>query len=62
MVVTNGVLQALAGGTLLYVCVFEILEREKSKVKVPGLVQLFCVILGFCAIMLVEIEGEYKTL
>jgi len=52
---TTGVLSALAAGTLLYVAVFEILEREKSKVKVPGLVQLFCVILGFCAIMLVEI-------
>lgn len=48
----------MAAGTLLYVAVFEILEREKSKVKVPGLVQLVFVILGFCAIMLVEILGK----
>jgi len=56
---TVGVLSAMAAGTLLYVAVFEILEREKSKVKVPGLVQLFCVILGFCAIMMVEILAPH---
>lgn len=56
---TVGVLSAMAAGTLLYVAVFEILEREKSKVKVPGLVQLVFVILGFCAIMLVEILAPH---
>ena len=50
--------QALAGGTILYVAVFEVLQREKSKEKVPGLVQLLCVILGFSALMLVEIFGK----
>merc|ERR1712241_1588591 len=53
--VTVGVLQALTGGTLLYVAVFEILEREKAKVKVPGLVQFFCVVLGFSTMMMLEI-------
>ena len=47
--------QAFAGGTILYVCVFEILEREKAKVKVPGLVQLLCVVIGFSTLMMVEI-------
>ena len=50
--------QALAGGTILYVVVFEVLQREKSKEKVPGMVQLLCVILGFSALMLVEILGS----
>ena len=44
----------------MYVVVFEVLQREKSKEKVPGLVQLFCVMLGFSALMLVEILGKYK--
>ena len=51
-------LQALAGGTLLYVVVFEVLQREKSKEKVPGLLQLLCVIVGFSALMMVEILGK----
>ena len=50
--------QALAGGTILYVVVFEVLQREKSKEKVPGLVQLLCVILGFTTLMMVEIFGK----
>ena len=55
--VTNGVLQALACGTLIYVTVFEILERERSK-KVSGLAQFFFVILGFGAMLLVEFLGK----
>merc|ERR1712126_778050 len=58
--VTVGVLQALAGGTLLYVCVFEILEREKSKKDVPGLLQLVFVILGFSTLMMVEIFASHN--
>ena len=50
-------IQGFAAGTLLYCCVFEIIEREKYKKKVPGLVQLLCVILGFSSLMLVEILG-----
>ena len=45
----------------MYVVVFEVLQREKSKEKVPGLVQLFCVMLGFSALMLVEILGKNKN-
>ena len=51
------VLQALAGGTILYVVAFEILERERSK-SISGLVQLCFVIVGFAAMMTVEILGN----
>ena len=51
------VLQALAGGTIIYVVVFEVLERERSK-NVSGLAQLFFVILGFCILMSVETFGK----
>ena len=49
-------MQALAGGTLLYVVAFEVLERERSK-SVSGLVQLFFVILGFSVMTTVELLG-----
>ena len=52
------ILQALAGGTIIYVVVFEVLERERSK-NVSGLAQLFFVILGFCVLMAVELLGKY---
>ena len=50
------VLQALAGGTILYVVAFEILERERSK-SISGLVQLCFVIVGFATMMTVELLG-----
>lgn len=53
-----GILQGLAAGTILYVVVFEVLQREKSKETVPGLIQLFCVVLGFLTIMSVELLGK----
>ena len=51
------ILQALAAGTILYVVAFEILERERSK-SISGLVQLCFVIVGFAAMMTVEILGN----
>ena len=54
------ILQALASGTILYVVAFEILERERSK-SISGLVQLCFVIVGFAAMMTVEILGIYMT-
>ena len=50
-------IQALAGGNLLYLAVFEILQREKCKEKVPGMLQLMCVIIGFLVIMCLDITG-----
>ncbi len=51
------VLQALAGGTIIYVVVFEVLQRERSK-SVSGLVQLVFVILGFSVMMFIELFGK----
>jgi len=48
----TGVLEALAAGTLVYVAVFEVLQREKAKKKVPGLLQFIAVIAGFTVILL----------
>ena len=53
------ILQALAGGTILYVVVFEVLERERSK-SVSGIAQLMFVIIGFCCMMSVELLGMKK--
>ena len=37
---------------------FEILNREKSKESVPGLVQLLCVVLGFSTLLLFQVLGK----
>jgi hypothetical protein len=50
-------LQGIAGGTLIYVVVFEVLQREKSK-SVSGLAQLASVILGFATLLCIEIFGK----
>lgn len=52
--VTVGSLQAIAGGTIIYIAVFEILERERSK-NVSGLVQLFFIVVGYATIFMVQI-------
>eukprot|EP00095_Tigriopus_kingsejongensis_P008376 maker-scaffold9_size846264-snap-gene-0.10 protein:Tk08376 transcript:maker-scaffold9_size846264-snap-gene-0.10-mRNA-1 annotation:"zinc transporter zip1" len=51
---TSGTLQALSAGTILYVVVFEILQRERQK-DVNGLLQLLVLVLGFVAMVLVEV-------
>ena len=56
--VASGVLQALAGGTIIYVVVFEILERERSK-NVSGLAQFVFVVLGFGAMLIIELVGTF---
>jgi len=53
-----GVMQALAGGTIIYVVMFEVLQREKSK-DVAGIPQLLAVLLGFAAILIIEIFGAH---
>ena len=47
----------LAAGTILYVVVFEVLQRERSK-SVSGLVQLLFVVAGFSAMMCVDLFGK----
>jgi len=55
---TVSVLQALAGGTLLYVVMFEVLQREKEK-DVSGALQLVGILLGFSFMtMLQTLAGE----
>ena len=51
------VLQGLATGTLLYVVIFEVIEKERLKKVTAGLVQVTFLVLGFiCMIMLEFIE------
>eukprot|EP00095_Tigriopus_kingsejongensis_P000396 maker-scaffold19_size710362-snap-gene-0.21 protein:Tk00396 transcript:maker-scaffold19_size710362-snap-gene-0.21-mRNA-1 annotation:"zinc transporter zip1" len=52
---TVGTLQALSAGTILYVVVFEVLQRERQK-DVNGLLQLLVLVLGFVAMVLVELD------
>ena len=55
--------QGIAGGTLLYVVMFEVLNRERTK-NVAGLVQLAGILVGFASMLMIEIFGEFfkKTL
>ena len=55
------VLQGLAGGTILYVVMFEVLNREKAK-EISGLMQLFGIMIGFTAMLLLDVFGEYLCL
>ena len=50
----------LAAGTILYIVVFEVLQREKSK-SVPGLLQLAFVLLGFSTMLCIELFGRSIT-
>jgi zinc transporter 1/2/3 len=52
------VFSGIAAGTLIYVVVFEVLAREKTR-DVSGLIQLVFVVLGFCTILMVEIFGHH---
>ena len=50
-------LQGVAAGTILYVVMFEVLNRERAK-HVPGLLQLLGIIMGFGVLLLIEIFGK----
>ena len=50
-------LQGLAAGTLLYVVMFEVLNREREK-QLPGLLQLTAVILGFIIMLIIQLFRE----
>jgi hypothetical protein len=54
-----GILQGLAGGTLLYITFFEVLEREKlEKIGMTGLMGCFLIILGFGLMAGLEAAGN----
>ena len=46
---------ALAAGTIIYVVVFEIMQRERSKNIKPKIVQFFAMIAGFATMMTVDL-------
>ena len=46
-----------AAGTLLYVVVFEVLQREKKKEQVNGFIQLAFVVFGYVTIYLFVLFG-----
>ena len=54
-------LQGLAAGTLLYVVMFEVLNREREK-QLPGLLQLTAVILGFIIMLILQLFREQSKL
>ena len=57
---TLSILQALSGGTILYVVTFQVLERERSK-NVSGFAQWFFVLLGFIVFMAMEIMKKLRN-
>jgi len=57
--VTEAVFQGLAAGTILYAVMFEILQREKEK-NVSGLVQLVAIMVGFSAMMILQILAHHE--
>ena len=55
-----GLLQGLAGGTLLYITFFEVLDKEKlSKLGFGSLYGCFLLILGFGIMAGLEAAGNY---
>ena len=53
---------ALAAGSILYVVVFEILQRERSKNVRPKIAQFIAVVAGFAALMTVTLLSEYYVI
>ena len=57
-----GLLQGLAGGTLLYITFYEVLDKEKlAKVGMTGLTGCLLIILGFGVMAGLEALGKVKT-
>merc|ERR1719318_32610 len=56
---TVAVLQGLAGGTILYIVMFEVLQREKEK-EVSGICQLFGILAGFCAMLTLQLLAHHE--
>ena len=54
LVLTSLVLQGLAGGTLIYVAFFEVLERERSKSSIK-LLQWASLLFGYLAMIGLEV-------
>ena len=53
-----GSLQAIAGGTLLYIAFYEVLDREKlKKAKMTGLLGCLLITIGFYSMAGIEALG-----
>ena len=60
-IMVMGLLQGLAGGTLLYITFYEVLEREKlEKMGMDGLAGCFLLILGFSIMAGLEAAGNCR--
>ncbi len=51
---------ALSAGCILYVVVFEVLQRERAKTVKPKIIQFIALAIGFCALVAVEWLGKFK--
>ena len=51
---------ALAAGTIIYVVCFEIMQRERSKVIKPKIVQFLAMVAGFATMMTVDLTRKLK--
>ena len=51
---------ALAAGCIIYVVVFEILQRERAKVMKPKIVQFIALVAGFATMMTVDLLSKLK--
>lgn len=56
----EGILTAIATGSLLYITFFEILLRERSTSKLPGFIQFCAVLLGFLLMVLLQYLTEHE--
>jgi len=55
-----GILQGIAGGTLLYVTFYEVLEREKlERIGMTGLLGCLLIVLGFGLMAGLEAAGGH---
>ena len=48
----------LSAGTIIYVVVFEVLQRERSKPIRPKIVQFLALVVGFATMMTVDLLGK----
>merc|ERR1712223_1934749 len=55
------VLQGLAGGTIVYLVMFELVQRERGK-KVAGLLQLLGIFSGFMLMLVLELYSNHSEM
>ena len=59
---TTGILSGISAGCIIYVVVFEVLQRERSKTTIrPKIVQFLALVVGFATMMTVDLLSKEKT-